>query len=303
MNVYGPNSKVEAIRTMISPTIGVSYVPDFSRFFNYRKEFINAKGNVEDYDIFQGMGAYSTPTPSRRQTGSVSIGINGNVEMKVRSLEDSTAQSKKVKILNNISANTSYNMFADSMNWSIVSLSANTTVFGLNLAMSGRVDPYKLTPAGIRINQFGPRLTDVSFNTGISLPLEKKEKKKEEGKTDDPYSYFDVPWNMSLSYGLTYSKPRFDGKITQTLSFSGNVTLTPKWSLNFSSSYDFDAKKIAYTTASIQRDLHCWEMSFNFSPFGVNKYYFFQINVKSSTLKDLKWEQKRSAHDFSRTGW
>ena len=307
MNDYShkPNSKVEAIRTMISPTVGVSYIPNLSRFFDYYDEFIDGNGIVQEYSIYQGQGTYSTPTTSRRQSGSVSIGVNGNVEMKVRSPEDSTAQTKKIKILNNISATTSYDIFKDTMNWNNISLSANTTIWVLNLTASGSVDPYKLTPAGNRINQFGPRLISTSFNTGISLPIDKKDKKKEEGKgeTKDDYSYFDVPWNVSLNYGLTYSKPKFDGTITQTLSFSGNVTLTPKWSLNFSSSYDFKAKKIAYTTATVQRDLHCWQMSFNFSPFGINKFYFFQINVKSSTLKDLKYEKRKSASDFSRTGW
>jgi hypothetical protein len=306
MNTYGPNSKVEAIRTVISPTVGVSYVPDLSRFFDYFDEYVDANGKVVEYSIYQGMGSFSPPTASRRQSGNVNIGVNGNVEMKVRSNDTTNnVQSKKVKVLNNISANTSYNMFADSMNWSNVNLSAKTTILGMNLTMSGSVDPYKLTPAGTRINQFGPRLTNMNFSTGISLPLNKDNKKNTEGKseTGDAYSYFDIPWNVSFNYGLSYTKLQFDGKFTQTLSFSGNVNFTPKWSLNFSSSYDFKAKKIAYTTATIQRDLHCWQMSFNFSPFGANKFYFFQINVKSSTLKDLKYEQRKSASDFSRTGW
>jgi hypothetical protein len=302
MNRYGPNSKVEAIRTVISPTVGVSYTPDMSSLFNYHKQYTDANGRVSDYSIYEGQPV-SVPT-SPKQSGSMNIGVNGNVEMKVRSADDSTGQSKKVKLLNNVSATTSYNMFADSMKWSSVSLSANTTIAGVNLTLSGRVDPYKLTPFGNTIDQFGPRLTNLSFNTGISLPLEKKEKKEgqSEGQSDT-YSYFDVPWNASVSYGLTYSKPQFEGKITQTLSFSGNVTLTKKWTLNFSSSYDFEAKEIAYTTVSIQRDLHCWQMSMNFSPFGNNKYYFFQINVKSATLQDLKYEKRKSASDFSRTAW
>ena len=314
MNVYGPNSKVEAIRTMISPTIGVSYVPNLRRYFNYYEDpviignvdslYKDTKGNLKEYNIYQNMGAYSVPM-APGQSGSISIGVNGNVEMKVRSFEDSTAQSKKVKILNNISATTSYNMFAEKMKWSDINLSANTAIWVLNLQMSGRVNPYKLTPSGDIIEKFGPRLTNMSFNTGISLPLEKKDKKKEDGKaeTKDTYSYFDVPWNVSITYGLTYSKPQFDGKTTQNLSFNGNVTLTPKWTLTFSSSYDFDAKQIAMTTMSIQRDLHCWQMSFNCSPFGVMKYYNFQINVKSSTLKDLKYEKKKSHSDSLRTGW
>ena len=312
-NVYGSNSKVEAIRTVISPTVGVSYVPDLSRFFDYYKDVVDVNGNLyvdkngkaQEYSIYQGQGAYSPPTPSRRQTGTVNLGINGNVEMKVRSGKDSTELSRKIKLINMISANTSYNIFADSMRFSNISMSANTTIFGLNLTMSGSVNPYELTPAGTRIDKFGPQLTSMGFNTGISLPLKKDDKKKEteKGENKDDYSYMDIPWNVTFTYGWNYSKEYFDKKIMQTLNFNGNVNFTKKWSLNFSSSYDFKEKKIAYTTANIQRDLHCWQMSFNFSPFGRNKFYFFKINVKSGTLQDLKYEKKKTARDFSRSSW
>jgi len=171
--------------------------------------------------------------------------------------------------------------------------------------MSGRVNPYELTPAGTRIDKFGPQLTSMGFNTGISLPLKKDDKKKEteKGENKDDYSYMDIPWNVTFTYGWNYSKEYFDKKIMQTLNFNGNVNFTKKWSLNFSSSYDFKEKKIAYTTANIQRDLHCWQMSFNFSPFGRNKFYFFKINVKSGTLQDLKYEKKKTQRDFSRSSW
>ena len=301
---HKPYSKVEAIRTVISPTVGVSYVPDLSSFFNYYETILTRDDKPHKYSIYENQRTFGTPT-APGQSGSVNFGVNGNVEMKVRSTgNDSTSntQSRKVKILNNISATTRYDIFADSMNWSNISLSANTTLFGLNLTASGSVDPYDLTPEGTRYDKFGPRLTSMNFNTGISLPLNKNEKKADENSAIEDYSYFDVPWNVSFSYGLNYSKPQFEKRITQTLSFSGNINFTKKWSLNFSSSYDFDAKKIAYTTASIQRDLHCWQMSMNFSPFGVNKYYFFKINVKSATLQDMKYEKKKTQSDFYRTG-
>jgi curved DNA-binding protein CbpA len=173
--------------------------------------------------------------------------------------------------------------------------------------MSGRVDPYKLNPLGKKINQFGPRLTAMSFNTGISLPQNKKEGKKDEGKkdgkNDDPYSYFDVPWNISLSYGFNYSKNQFVSDVTQTLTFNGNVNFTKNWTFNFSSSYDFKAKKISQAQMSVNRDLHCWQMSMSFSPFGPYKSFAFKINVKSSTLQDLKYEKKKNPGDFSRSAW
>jgi hypothetical protein len=308
MNKYGPNSKVEAIRTIITPTAGVNYTPDLKRFFNYSETIYDRNGKKDTYSIYERQGAYSVPTMPG-QSGSVSLGVNGNVEMKVRSTDStSNEQSKKVKLINNMSATTSYNIFADSLNWSDISLSANTTIFGLNLSMNGRVDPYKLNTAGTnKINQFGPRLTSLSFNTGISLPLNKKDGKKAEDKKDtsdpDPYSYFDVPWSVNLTYSLTYNKEKLVGNVSQTLGFSGNINFTKKWTFNFNSSYDFKEKKIAQAQMSINRDLHCWQMSMSFSPFGLNKHYFFKINVKSSTLQDLKYEKKKNPGDFSRSAW
>jgi len=315
-NMYGPNSKLMAIRTVISPTVGVSYVPDLSRFFNYHRELLDKNGNVvvdkngkvqEVYDIYKNMGTYSTPTPSSKQTGSVSLGINGNVEAKVRT-DDSTSnvQSRKIKILNNISATTRYDIFRDTMRFDPVSLSANTTIAGINLTMSGTLDPYKLSSAGTRINQFAsPRLTRMTFSTGISLPMNNNDNKKDDKKGDikEDYTYFDVPWNISFDYNLSYSKEQFVGKFIQTLSFRGDVKLTTKWSLNFNSSYDFEAKKIAQMQINITRDLHCWQMSMNVTPFGPLKTYLFKINVKSATLQDLKYEKRKNPGDFDRTVW
>jgi hypothetical protein len=300
MNIYSPDSKVEAIRTVISPSVGVNYVPDLSGWFKNHDSYRDSTGLEHTYSKYEGY-IYGTPS-APGQTGSVSVGLNGNVEMKVRTPDDTTGVSRKVKIIDRIDARSSYNMFADSMNWSNISLSASTTIFGINLNFGGTVDPYKLTPAGTRVNQFGPRLTGLNFNTGISLPLAKKDGEKEEdGKDedDDGYSYFNIPWSVSLSYSCSYNKPAFDGAFTQNLTFSGNIALTPKWNINFQSAYDFDAKQISYTTVSIQRDLHCWAMSFNCSPFGVAKYFFFQINVKSSLLQDLKWEKRKSQYDYT----
>jgi hypothetical protein len=323
MNVYGPNSKIEAIRTVISPSATFSYVPDMSSLFNYYRnvkiydakvkdddkmsDYKDASGKPQTYSMYDRY-IFGTPTTAG-QSGSVSVGLNGNVEMKVRDDKDSTGVSKKVKLLDRIDARSSYNLFADSMKWSNISLSASTTIAGINLTVSGQVDPYKLTPAGNRIDEFGPRLTNINFNTGITLPFTKEGKSDEKGadsnqqKTGSDYDYFDVPWNLTVGYTLGYSKPKFDGKITQNLNFSGGVTLTPKWSLNFQSAYDFDAKQISYLTANITRDLHCWTMSLNFAPFGISKYFFFQINVKSGTLQDLKYEKRKSQSDFGVNLW
>jgi lipopolysaccharide assembly outer membrane protein LptD (OstA) len=129
------------------------------------------------------------------------------------------------------------------------------------------------------------------------------EKKKVKAKADaDGYQEFKIPWSFNLNYGFTISedrsKPinrhsmRYPYKITHTLSGSGNIKISNKWSMNFNASYDFNAKKIAQTVFNITRDLHCFSMSASLSPFGVYKYYNFKISANASILQDLKWEQR-----------
>ena len=96
-------------------------------------------------------------------------------------------------------------------------------------------------------------------------------------------------------------KLEFIGRSTLYLSFSGNINFTKNWSFNFSASYDFDAKKIAYMNCNITRDLHCWSMSASFhavEPYNTN---YFQISVKSSILQDLKYDKR--GNSYSRLDW
>ncbi len=109
---------------------------------------------------------------------------------------------------------------------------------------------------------------------------------------------------MSLSYTLAYGYETFDSqkleynrKLTQGLTFSGNISPTKNWSFNFSSSYDFDLGKITYMTCGITRNMHCWNMSMNFIPVGPYKSYNFSIAVSSSMLKDLKYNKSNNYRD------
>ncbi|HLW06159.1 MAG TPA: hypothetical protein VKY45_01245, partial [Marinilabiliaceae bacterium] len=78
---------------------------------------------------------------------------------------------------------------------------------------------------------------------------------------------------------------------------SGRITLTPKWDLSLSSGYNLERKEISHTNLRINRNLHCWNMSFNLVPVGRYKSFFFSISVNSSLLRDLKYEKRSSARD------
>jgi hypothetical protein len=89
---------------------------------------------------------------------------------------------------------------------------------------------------------------------------------------------------------------------THNLSFSGDISLTPKWRISSSTSYDFVAKQFTYTSINVSRDLHCWNMSASFVPFGPFQSYYLRIGVNSSMLRDLKYE-KRSGYGSTPITW
>ncbi len=118
---------------------------------------------------------------------------------------------------------------------------------------------------------------------------------------DGGYMKWEVPWSLTFNYSINYGygefnkkKMEYDPRITQNLSFSGNIQPTKNWNFGFSASYNFDTHKIAYMNCNISRDLHCFTMTASFVPVGPYKSYNFHISVKSSLLQDLKYDKRSS---------
>ena len=121
---------------------------------------------------------------------------------------------------------------------------------------------------------------------------------------EDGYLKFSMPWNLSVSYGITMrentsapinpKRMRYPYKFTQTLNFSGSVRISEGWNINFSSGYDFNYKKLSMTTASLSRDLHCFAMSASVVVYPYTSYNF-TFACKAGTLADaLRWRKQSS---------
>lgn len=103
-----------------------------------------------------------------------------------------------------------------------------------------------------------------------------------------------LPWDLTMAYSLTYSNDRRDNKISgSSLMVSGNVDITPRWKMGFSSGYDFVQNGVTFTQLRFERDLLSWRMDFNWVPFGTNMYWGFFIGIKSSVLSDIKWDKRQ----------
>ncbi len=137
-----------------------------------------------------------------------------------------------------------------------------------------------------------------------SKKTDSSQKKTEQAAVDsDGYQVFQMPWSINFSTGISIkedrTKPinkksmRYPYKFSwNALNINGNLKLTNKWAISFSSGYDFDAKEITTTSMNITRDLHCFTMTAAVAPFGNYRYYNFTIRATSSILQDLKYEQR-----------
>ena len=103
-----------------------------------------------------------------------------------------------------------------------------------------------------------------------------------------------IPWTLNLAYSMNYTNNGLTSQIgNNTLMFSGDVELSPKWKVGFSSGYDIKDNAFTYTRLNFSRDLDSWRFNFNWTPFGINSSYNFFIGVKSSVLSDLKWDKNK----------
>ena len=335
---FKPESRVQAIRHVIKPSVSFSYIPSLAGLSTdfYRTVQSDTLGHTREYSIFEG-SVYGTPSLGKRSS-TISFNITNILEAKVFAKNDTATKPKKVKIIDNLGISTSYNIFKDSLKWAPVTMGLRTTLFNnMGISAGSSFSLYGLDKKGREINTFAfkqdhklMRLTSFSVSLDFDLgqllgggkdnpetgslpspgmqPASARNQPSGFSETSelnpanslfDEYGYyrFDVPWTMRVSYNFNYSKQAFTSNLTQTLSVTGNVTLTKKMGITYTSGYDFSRHEITMTQIGISRDLHCWDMSLNWIPNGTMKMWNFTIRVKAAVLSDLKYERRKDYHD------
>ena len=324
--------KIQAIRHVLTPSIGVSYTPDFGDFkYGYYKSLQrDSLGTTQTYSPY-AQNAYSVPSSGRNM--SMNFSLSQNLEMKVLSKRD-TSGVKKIKLIDELRISGSYNFLADSMRLSTIPISFRTTLFGnFGINLSATLDPYRLTPDGKRINKlfFPGRIVSTGWSFGYtfksrddrsqtainditSIPPEYMNPFYDPYGTMDPvlrrqymaqtYYDFSLPWNFGFNYTVNYSistgnyPPKgYKKNVTQTVGFNGSLNLTPKMGITFQGGYDIKANRLTTSSVSITRDLHCWQMSFSWIPFGTYRSWSFNIGVKAASLSDLKYDKSQSMYE------
>ena len=296
------NSRLKAIRHIISPSISFRYSPDFSKssFGYYDNVQSDTTGSIITYSRFQN-GIYGTP--SANESGIISFSLSNILDMKIIK-RDSINSVKKVNLIDNLQINTSYNLFADSLNLSTIRVFGRSKILkNIDMDYGLTYDPYKLNGSGQRVNKFyfnesylPARL--IQARAGFNLRINGSKTSDESDFHWLDYVDFNIPWNFTLNYTINYNKSFVENSLDQSASFSGDFKLTDKWKIGFNSGFDFENQELTYTSLDFYRDLHCWEMRFKWIPFGIRQSYNFTIRVKASVLQDLKWEKKKDWYDY-----
>ena len=327
--------KLQAIRHTITPSLSFAYAPDFSnqKYGYYQTVQSDSTGRVTVYSPFSD-NAFGVPTSGKNAL--MTFNISQSLEAKVLSKRDSTGV-RKIKIIDDLSIGGSYNFLADSMKLSNISLSLRSTIskkFGINLRAV--LDPYEVTPEGKRYNKLTwsrgnlGRIVSTGWSFGYtfqsrdssqpaindinSIPPEYTNPFYDPYGTMDPmlrrqymaqtYYDFSLPWNFGFNYNINYNlayvnngTTGYKRNITQTIGFNGSITFSPKMSATISGGFDITKGKLTTSSINITRDLHCWQMSFSWIPFGHYKSWSFHIGVKAGSLADLKYDKSQSMYD------
>jgi lipopolysaccharide assembly outer membrane protein LptD (OstA) len=294
---------IKGFRHTLTPAITYNYMPDFSKpFWKVWTSYTDSSGRIIPYSYFEREVFGTAPSGE-----SQSIGFTvGNIfEMKTKP-NDTT--ENKFQVLN-LNAGISYNFAADSLKLSELTLNYRTQVGSiLGIAGGASFNFYKYIDSVGRINKFlfstDRQIANLTgFNINISTSFQSsatstgkedtthKESSEEEYKgiyNENPPD-FKIPWAVSLNYNYSLSKPApsvflKSSNIMGSLSFS----LTQNWKLTFTASYDIFQKQIAAPYVTIYRDLHCWEMNFNWIPLGTYRGFKLELRIKAPQLQDVK---------------
>ncbi len=317
------------IRHEIKPTIGFSYTPDLVSQHWKRIQIDTAGHTAIVSDL--GNSVYSMYSPGK--SGSIVFGLDNLLEAKVKNNKDTTGDepTRKIKLIDGLSINTGYNILADSLNWSDISMNLRTTLFKkVNVTGNALISPYGVDALGNEINdllwkkgKIG-RLTNAGLNISTSLQSKSSSGKTPEQRiqTDQTltmdeqmselqyvrnnpaeFTDFDIPWTLQLAFAASLSRLQqsnfsYVNQFNSSINVNGDFSLTPKWKIGGNMIFDVRNTKIGMLTMYITRDMHCWQLSINVTPIGITRSFSIVLNPKSGLLRDLRINRSRYFNSY-----
>jgi lipopolysaccharide assembly outer membrane protein LptD (OstA) len=328
-------SRVMAIRHVVRPSVSLNYRPDLSKK-NFYTDTIYP-GVTGRFSVFEG-ALYSGYSEGRTGGLSFQFDNNlemkwrsrkdtGEQAIKKVKLIDGFGFTSGYNFLRDSMRLEPINLYLRTTLFEKIGLTANSLL-----------DPYQTNERGFPINRYAwqggkfklGRLTYGSVSMSTSFKSKPKDEKKEQNRTEqmekmmqDPnmqgqqqqlmdfmqqnpsqFVDFNIPWQLSFGYSLSFSnrlKPDYSGyqmDVTSNLNFSGSFNLTPKWNVSANGYYDISSTKLQTFQMSINREMHCWQLSINVTPVGLFRSFNFSISPKASMLQDLRINRTRFFTNF-----
>ena len=331
------SEKIQAIRHVMIPSFSMSFAPDFSneKYGYYQQVQIDSLGKTRRLSRYEGF-VYGTPSSGESATASFSLSNNLEMKVKTKKDTTDQARKVVLLDNLSFTTSYNFLADSFKLAPIRISARTRIFNKKLDISFNSTLDPYIYQLDSIYYSSNGTKnvaqrrrniyawdigegfgqLSQATLALGMSLNPKAREKQNEREEDLGPlsaeeevqlqfiknnpelYVDFDIPWDLRFNYNVSYRKRGYeDADIIQSLTFSGSLTLTEKWNMQFNSGFDFQNLEFTQTNFNITRDLHCWQLNFSYVPFGRYQSYNLSINAKSALLQDLKVNKQRSWFD------
>ena len=307
------------LRHLMTPSIGYRFVPLINPLVSANA---GANQSLISYSSYE-RSIYNVGNSSK--SSFLTFGINNSLELKVKSEKDTLTGYQKIRLIDQFSITGNYDFNKDSMNLSNIQLNLRVSPFSwLNFVANAGFSPYAWnTSSGktigtyaIKAGQSLGRFLSNNFTSTLTFATRKSreiiEDTKETIKTNwnsdfnqfslhpEQVIYFNIPWKVNLSHvysiNANTSKTAINNNnysFVQTLVLNGDISFTKRWNMASNINFDIQSKQLTNINFSLNRNLHCWALSFYWTPIGGNKSFLLSIRNTSSIFRDAKIEVRK----------
>ncbi len=327
---FKETSRIKAIRHVIRPTLSFNYKPDLAAKDYYETQIDTAKRTYR-FSYYEGSiyGPFAEGTFGGISFGidnNIEMKVRSKKDTTVEDKKVRLIDGFGINGSYNFMAD-SFQLSPLSVNL------RSTLFEKINITAGGTIDPYQVDTFGYRVNKFtwnGESFSPGRMTTGnIAISTTFQSKPKDEKKaaaaaalneengllpmtmedqlsqmqyvTQNPAEFadFNIPWSLSLSYSWSFYRDfrkdyqGFETRTNSNLSWNGDFNLTEKWKMGMQGYYDFNTSSVQSLTMYISREMHCWQLSINVTPVGIQRSFNITINPKSGILRDLRVNRTR----------
>lgn len=303
------------MRHVLTPRVSMRFQPNTS---SYKTETLGPLNKEVYYSPFEsslyreGVG---------RDIGLISYSLNNTFELKHKDKKDTVSGFKKTRIIDALSISGNYDIFKDSMQFSDISLQLRIApIKGLSIVSRADISPYAWDENGVAYDKFAVdnnqgigRLSSANISTTYTFTSSKSRDRinSTQQKIGDhwgaDYQYyamnpheiidFAIPWKINLTHtyfvSLNNTNPKERFNQNQNLVVSGDVSFTERWKVGVNSSYDLKEMNLTQTRLTLTRNMHCWQLSFYWTPVGGQQSFLVRFNATSALFQSAKLELRK----------